>query len=159
MRRERSTFEERVEAVKEYLSGQGSQKNLAEKYGVSKAIIRDWIRLYESFGTEGLEYSARQKCYSKELKTAAVSDYLKGKGSQAEICKKYKIRSSKQLRNWIQQYNSYRELRSGSGKRSAIYMAKGRKTTKEERIEIGSYCIENGIDYAKTMEKYGVSYQ
>ena len=38
-------------------------------------------------------------------------------------------------------------------------MAKGHKTTQEERIEIVSYCIENGIDYVKTMEKYGVSYQ
>ena len=38
-------------------------------------------------------------------------------------------------------------------------MTKGRKTTLEERIEIVAYCIENGKDYPKTIEKYGVSYQ
>ena len=38
-------------------------------------------------------------------------------------------------------------------------MTKGRKTTFEERIEIVSYCIAQGNDYASAMEKYGVSYQ
>ena len=38
-------------------------------------------------------------------------------------------------------------------------MNKGRKTTKEERIEIVSFCIETGKNYGLTMEKYGVSYQ
>ena len=38
-------------------------------------------------------------------------------------------------------------------------MTKGRNTTYEERIEIVSYCIENGNDYTATIEKYNVSYQ
>lgn len=38
-------------------------------------------------------------------------------------------------------------------------MTKGRSTTYEERVEIVSYCIELGNDYAATIEKYGVSYQ
>lgn len=38
-------------------------------------------------------------------------------------------------------------------------MTKGRKTTKEERVEIVAFCIENSKDYAKTVEEYGVSYQ
>lgn len=38
-------------------------------------------------------------------------------------------------------------------------MEKGRNTTLEERIEIVSYCIANGKDYGKTIEKYSVSYQ
>lgn len=38
-------------------------------------------------------------------------------------------------------------------------MTKGRKTTYEERVEIVKYCIENGIDFAKTSEKYQISYQ
>jgi transposase len=37
-------------------------------------------------------------------------------------------------------------------------MTKGRTTTLEERIEIVSYCIASGKDYAATIEKYGVSY-
>ena len=38
-------------------------------------------------------------------------------------------------------------------------MTKGRTTTYEERIEIVSFCIEHGNDYAAAVEKYGVSYQ
>ena len=38
-------------------------------------------------------------------------------------------------------------------------MTTGRNTTYEERVEIVSYCIEQGNDYAAAVEKYGVSYQ
>ncbi|WP_199925392.1 helix-turn-helix domain-containing protein [Paenibacillus bouchesdurhonensis] len=38
-------------------------------------------------------------------------------------------------------------------------MNKGRKTTFEERIEIAQYTIANDLDYQKSMDKYGVSYQ
>ena len=38
-------------------------------------------------------------------------------------------------------------------------MTKGRKTTFEERVEIVQYCIAHDCDYAKTAEKYQVSYQ
>ena len=38
-------------------------------------------------------------------------------------------------------------------------LAKGRKTSYEERVEIVTYCIEHGMDYAQAAEKYQVSYQ
>lgn len=38
-------------------------------------------------------------------------------------------------------------------------MARGRKTSYEERVEIVTYCMGHGMDYAKTAEKYQVSYQ
>lgn len=38
-------------------------------------------------------------------------------------------------------------------------MAKGRKTSYEERVEIVTYCIEHGMDYAQAAEKHQVSYQ
>ena len=38
-------------------------------------------------------------------------------------------------------------------------MTKGRKTSYKERVEIVTYCIEHGMDYAQTAEKYQVSYQ
>ena len=103
--------------------------------------------------------SRKEKSYSAELKYQAVSDYLSGKGSLREICRKYKIRSTRQLRNWIKMYNGHKELRPSRDRGSDIYMTKGRTTTYEERIEIVSYCIEHGNDYHATIEKYGVSYQ
>ena len=38
-------------------------------------------------------------------------------------------------------------------------MAKGRKTTQEERAEIVAFCIEHNTDYGLTVETYKVSYQ
>lgn len=101
----------------------------------------------------------RNKSYSKELKIQAVEDYLSGKGSLREICKKYEIRSHRQLSNWISCYNGHKELRGSSTRRGEIYMTKGRKTTQAERAEIVAYCIEHGKDYALTIQQYQVSYQ
>lgn len=36
-------------------------------------------------------------------------------------------------------------------------MAKGRKTTFDERIQIVSCCIANNMDYGKTIDQYGIS--
>ncbi len=101
----------------------------------------------------------RNKKYSAELRIAAVEDYLKGGGSQREICKKYKILDHHTLRDWIMWYNGHKEFKERRGAGTEIYMAKGRKTTLEERIEIVEYCIEHGKDYPRAIEKYGVSYQ
>lgn len=38
-------------------------------------------------------------------------------------------------------------------------MSKGRKTTREERVEIVGHCIANAKDYGRTVEQFGVSYQ
>lgn len=101
----------------------------------------------------------KNKVYSPELKLQAVQDYLAGKGSQQEICRKYDISDRKRLRDWISCYNGHKEFRRRSDVKGEIYMTKGRKTTQEERVEIVAFCIEHGKDYALTVETYQVSYQ
>ena len=103
--------------------------------------------------------SHKNKKYTKELKRQAVQDYLAGKGSLQEICKKYNILSDRQLRNWIKWYNGHKEIKERSSAKGEIYMTKGRKTTQEERAEIVAFCIEHGKDYGLTVETYNVSYQ
>lgn len=98
------------------------------------------------------------KKYSSELKLSAVKDYLSGLGSQDDICLIYGIRSRYKLQQWIMKYNSHEELKT-SGTGGITIMTKGRKTMYEERIEIIQYCIEHKNNYAKTAEKYQVSYQ
>ena len=154
----KTSTEEIISAVKCYIAGKTSQLAEARKLGVSQQTFQDWIRRYETFGADGFQQKEYRK-YSSEVKEAAVRDYLNGKGSHSAICRKYGISSRTQLRNWIKVYNSHRELRSSRGRGSDIYMTKGRNTTYEERLEIVSYCIENGNDYTATIEKYGVSYQ
>lgn len=153
----RST-EEIIQAVERYIRGESTQITERKRLGVSKSTFRSWIRRYETFGPEEFQHTKNRQ-YSSELKYAAVRDYLNGVGSQADICKKYKISSRKRLREWIKVYNGHKELRPSKGRGSDIYMTKGRSTTYEERIEIVSYCIEHGNDYTATIEKYGISYQ
>lgn len=101
----------------------------------------------------------KNKHYSKELKLQAVQDYLTGKGSQREICRRYKIPAKRTLERWIMWYNGHKEIKEGRGAGREIYMTKGRKTTQAERAEIVAFCIEHGKDYPLTIQTYGVSYQ
>ena len=156
--KKRST-EEIIQAVKSYLGGQGSMVTYAEALGVKPCQFYEWVVKYQIFGSAGLLPNTKRMRYTLETKQEAVLEYLNGGFSQAEICKKYKIKDRKTLRDWIMVYNSHRELRPSRGRGSDIYMTKGRNTTYEERVEIVSYCIEHGNDYTAAIEKYGISYQ
>ena len=92
-----------------------------------------------------------------EMKQQAVEEYLRGEGTLESISRKYHIFGNDTLRQWIQVYNSNRELR-GYNPRPEVYVAMRKKTTKEEREEIVRYCLEHGKDYKGTAAKYEVSY-
>ena len=154
----KATYEEKIQAVLEYLKGDTSQKLVAKKYNVSLASFQTWIRKYESEGEAGLKPSVTYKKYSKETKYSAVLDYLSGTISQEEICKKYRISSKAQLQRWILWYNGHNELKDSPSGGNKL-MTKARKTTFNERIEIVKDCIANDKNYALTMKQYNVSYQ
>ncbi|MCG0276392.1 MAG: helix-turn-helix domain-containing protein [Thermosediminibacteraceae bacterium] len=157
-RKSKVTFEQKLSAVKDYLEGRKSQGQLAKECNVSKSSVQQWISNYQAMGESGLIASSKNTGYSKELKYAAVKEYLSGNASQLDICKKYNIRSKTQLSNWILKYNGHEKLKSSRAGGKQI-MTKGRNTTFEERIEIVKYCIEHDRNYNKTAEKYQVSYQ
>lgn len=147
---------EKIVAVNLYHDVRISQGQLAEMYGVSKATIQQWIRNFEALGNDA--FQRKYKKYSKELKYQAVQDYLNGKGSQGEICRKYGIRSRSKLQLWIKMYNNGMNFKSNSSGGSTI-MTKGKKTTFDERVEIVEYCIAHDRNYTEAAEKFGVSYQ
>ena len=60
---------------------------------------------------------------------SAVNDYLNKEGSLQDICIKYKIRSRKQLIDWIKVYNSGGILKTSTG---GAYMRKAKKTTLDD---------------------------
>ena len=79
--------EEIIKAVERYKKGETSQKAEAKKQGVSHQTFQDWIRRYETFGSDGFWNTGNRK-YPSSLKESAVKAYLNGEGSHAEICKK-----------------------------------------------------------------------
>lgn len=149
--------EDKIYAVNLYLDGRKSQRQIAAAYGVKPSSVNQWIRNYQSMGADVFTLKGNKK-YPKELKLQAVQDYLAGRGSQDDICKKYGIRAKAKLQSWIKKYNGHEELKS-SGTGGSTIMTKGRKTTFDERVEIVQYCIEHDHNYAQTAERYQISYQ
>ena len=157
MSKRKVSVEDKIYAVNLYLDGKESQHRIASMFDVCIASVQQWIRNYESMGTDAFTLKGNKK-YSEELKQQAVLDYLAGRGSQDDICKRYGIRSKAKLQIWIKKYNGHEELKS-SGTGGNTIMTKGRKTTFEERVEIVQYCIAHGRNYTETAKQYQVSYQ
>ena len=152
------TYDEKAKILLEYQAGVHGFRELCRIYGIAQQSLKDWIRLYETFGMDGLKTGSSATHYSRETKLAAVQDYLAHKLPVKEILKKYQIRSDTQLRKWIKKYNGHEEPKA-SGTGGTTIMTKGRKTTFDERVEIVQYCIAHDHNYAETAAKFGVSYQ
>ncbi|MED4163158.1 helix-turn-helix domain-containing protein [Halalkalibacterium halodurans] len=148
----------KYEVVTAYKNDNFSVKELTERYKIPKVTLYNWVEAFEKNGVNGFKDSSTWKSYCKELKEAAVRDYLSGEYSQYEVVRKYEISSRSLLRKWIKEYTSHRDLKDTS-KGMSRSMTKGRKITWEERIEVVKYCIENRKDYQGTAETYQVSYQ
>jgi transposase len=149
---------EKIAAIEKYLRGEDSLKRLATLLDVHPSSVKQWLQIYQSLGPNGLLQTPQNAVYSVELKRIAVEDYLAGSGSHMDICKRYSIKSTRQLRDWILKYNGHEELKA-SGTRGTLIMTKGRATTYDERIEIVKFCLEHQNNYAQTAEKFQVSYQ
>ena len=156
-RKSKLTVEEKVQIAQDCIEGRISQAEAARRVGVDESSIRAWIAKYKSEGSYGLWRTEKNRVYSEELKLQAVTEYLAGSGSLREICKKYKIRSKRQLIDWIKVYNSGRNFKRKTSGGSRMKSA--RKTTQEERVRIAKECIENGDNYGEIAIKYQVSYQ
>lgn len=157
-RKSKITDSEMIITVEKYLRGEDSINHLAALLEVDRKSVTQWIQNYQSLGPEGLMNTSKNRCYSAQLKKTAVEDYLTGGGSYMDICKRYGIKSTSQLRNWILKYNGHEKLKS-SGTGGTPIMTKGRATTYNERVEIVKFCIEHQHNYAHTAEKFQVSYQ
>ncbi len=147
--------EEKVRAAKDYLSGEKSYTQIATALGVDSTSVCEWVSRYEAEGPAAFLQTDQNRVYPAELKRQAVTDYLSGQGSQLDIAKKYKLRSTKQLRDWIKVYNSGKDFKH---KMSGGSRMKTRQTTQQERIEIARACIESGENYGETAIRYQVSY-
>ena len=156
-RKVKYSAEEKISAINEALYGKTSLNVIAERLGVHIESLRQWIAKYEAMGTDAF-LTSHNKHYSMAEKEKAVVAYLSGEGSLLATCKKYKIHSTAQLRQWIKKYNSHEELKD-SGTGGIVIMTKGRKTSFEERVEIASYCISHNHNYAETAGKFEISYQ
>ena len=105
-------IEKKVKIVKRYLAGEVSISGAAAEAGVDQKTLQRWVMQYEAEGAAAFLPGRREHIYSPKLKLQAVQEYLSGKGSQAELSKKYGLRDRKQLRNWLKVYNAHGDFNS-----------------------------------------------
>ena len=154
-RRRKIKAEEQIVILQKYVAGKISRAEASRQCGVRERTIARWRVRYETEGVAGF-LSQKNKSYSPELKRAAVRAYLSGQGSVLEICRVYKIRDEKQLRDWIKVYNGHKDFKRQTG---GSRMTKGRETSQDERIAIAKVCVANGKNYGEIALEYNVSYQ
>ncbi len=156
MSRSKIKAEEKIRIAKACASGKLGQSEAARQVGVDRATVRDWVRQYQAEGASAFLPHGSNRKYSPERKEAAVKAYLAGEGSLRDICKRYKIRDTRQLRAWIKVYNGHKDFKKWTG---GSRMTKGRETTQAERIAIAKACIANNKNYGEIAIQYNVSYQ
>ena len=159
-RKAKYSVEEKIKAAKRYLEGEASAQEIAAEMKMSRrgcVMVWEWAAIYREKGIEGFHVQKGNNSYAAKEKQQAVEEYLQGKGSLNEICRKYHISSHETLRQWVLVYNSNRELRDYKPK-PEVYVAMAGKTTEKERQEIVQYCLKQGKDYKGTAAKYNVSY-
>ncbi|AFM41533.1 transposase [Desulfosporosinus acidiphilus SJ4] len=98
--RSRVSGSEKIAAIEKYLRGEDTLSHLASLLGVDFKSAQQWLQTYHSLGPNGLINTSKNTAYSVELRTSAVKDYLVGGGSYMDICRKYGIKSTCQLRYW-----------------------------------------------------------
>ena len=155
-KRKRIKAEEKIRIAKACASGVIGLNAAADQLGVHQSVVDDWVRLYQTEGLASLLPRKENRRYDPVLKETAVKDYLSGRDSLRGICKIYKIRSTKQLREWIKVYNGHKDFKKQTG---GSRMTKGRETTQAERIAVAKACIANGKNYGEIAIAYNVSYQ
>ena len=159
-RRCKYSIEQKIQAAERYLRGEASAREIAAELGMSQngpRQVREWVAAFQENGIEVFRLRSGNNSYSAETKRHAVEEYLMGNGSLDDIRIKYHIPSKITLRNWIKKYNSNEPLEDYDPK-PEVYVAMRKKTTREEREKIDTYCLEHGKDYKGAAETYGVSY-
>ena len=108
------TEEMKVAAVREYLSGKGSLREISAKYGMrSTRQLNDWIKVYNSGRDFGRKMSGGSRMKqgretTQEEKLAIVKDCLENGSNYGETAIKYSV-SYQQVYTWVKKFRKLGE--------------------------------------------------
>ena len=103
--------QQKVALVEKIKAGEISRQAAAQSVGVSNTTVRQWLRIYESEGADGLAPREKSRHLTAAEKQAAVAEYLAGGVSLFDVCKKYGIRSPQNLQKLVEKAQAGGELR------------------------------------------------
>ena len=149
----------KVDLVERYLRNEIGVVEAARLAGLSShKSFSTWVSIYRNEGPSGLLDQDYNKNYPKELKLAAVTAYKNGEGSLSQLTERFGLRSKRQLRDWLKEYNTHGAIQSRTSG-GGSYMRKARSTTPDERLTIVQDCLANDKNYGAMALKYQCSYQ
>ena len=148
--------QQKAALVEKIKAGEISRQAAAQSVGVSNTTVRQWLRIYESEGVDGLAPREKSRHLTAEEKQAAVAEYLAGGVSLFDVCKKYGIRSPQNLQKLVEKAQAGGELRGYHG---ASRHRGGAYTTAADREKIVRECLADGCDYGAAALKYNVDYK
>ena len=148
--------QQKAALVEKIKAGEISRQAAAQSVGVSNTTVRQWLRIYESEGADGLAPREKSRHLTAEEKQAAVAEYLAGGVSLFDVCKKYGIRSPQNLQKLVEKAQAGGELRGYHG---ASRHRGGAYTTAADREKIVRECLVDGCDYGAAALKYNVDYK
>ena len=100
----------KMAAVTAYLNGEGSQRQLAERFGLrSKKLLLNWLNEYNTHGeiqsrtSGGGSYMRKARQTTPEERLEIVMDCLSNAKNYGEMALKYNC-SYQQVRNWVLRY-------------------------------------------------------
>ena len=94
----------KLKVVQEYLAGKGSYEALSKQHKIASRPIKTWVKVYEAFGSKGLERSRAQQTYTFEFKCSAVECYLSTEASYQEVAIALGLNNPSLLVRWTKQY-------------------------------------------------------
>ena len=150
-------------AVKDYLEGKGSLRDITARYGIrDKISLRKWIKMYNS--GEGFRRKMSGGSRMKETRSTTVEeriqiakDCIANGGNYGETALKYNV-SYQQVYTWVQKYKELGEagLEDRRGKRTAAQTP--RTELEELRIKIAQlehekYMLQMERDVLKKLDE------
>ena len=139
----RYSKELKEQAVLDYLSGRGSQRQICQRYGIrSKSKLQNWIKMYngheemKASGTGGTAIMTKGRKTTFDDRVEIVQYCIAHDHNYAETAAKFGV-SYQQARNYTVKYES--------GGVNALQDRRGRSKPVEEMSELGKLRTENKI--------------
>ena len=140
-------------AVRDYLSGEGSQRTISKKYGLrDKKQLQNWIKMYNSH-TELKSYTGGSRMTkgrntTYEERVTLVKKCIENGCNYGEIAEKYKV-GYQQIYTWVRKYkeNGESALKDHRGRHKKDYIPQ----TEEERLKLEVAALKRQL-YIAQME-------
>lgn len=158
MTRNNYSFDFKLKVVKAYLNGEGGQKKLAKKFGLSgPSLVAKWVFSYRHFGEEALKPGISYKNFPVQTKLDVINYKLTTGKSYPEVALKFGIHDYVVVSHWIQLWRK-KGMEGLSGPKECPCMRNHKgKSRREKELERENELLRAENAYLKKLRASGVN--